>query len=70
VEEDDWKAVYTPDAAYHYWFRTGEEELYDLAADPHELQNVLAGGGSEAEAVPFREAMIRMQDCRGAECSR
>jgi N-acetylglucosamine-6-sulfatase len=70
VEEDDWKAVYTPDAAYHYWFRTGEEELYDLAADPHELQNVLAGGASEAEAVPFREAMIRMQDCRGAECGR
>jgi N-acetylglucosamine-6-sulfatase len=64
----DWKAVYTPDKAYHHWFRTGEEELYDLGADPYELDNVLAGGASEA--APFREAMIRMQDCRGAECSR
>jgi arylsulfatase A-like enzyme len=66
----DWKAVYAPDKAYHHWFRTGEEELYDLSADPYELDNLLAGGASEAEAAPFRGAMIRMQDCRGAECSR
>jgi hypothetical protein len=66
----DWKAVYTPDKAYHHWFRTGEEELYDLVHDPYELDNVLAGGASEAEAAPFREAMPRMQDCRGAECRR
>ena len=68
----DWKAAYTPDAAYHSWFRTGEEELYDLTADPYELDNLLAGGnpGAASEAAPLREAVGRMQDCRGAECSR
>lgn len=66
----DWKAVYTPDMAYHRWFRTGEEELYDLVADPYELNNVLAGGGSGALAIPFRQAMQRMQDCRGEACRR
>jgi len=69
-EYADWKAVYTPDMAYHNWFRTGEEELYDLITDPYELNNVLAGGGKDALTIPFEEAMQRMQDCQGEECRR
>lgn len=69
-EHPDWKAVYTPSMAYHYWFRTGEEELYDLGADPFELDNLLKDGGPETEAAPFREIMRQMEDCQGAECVR
>jgi arylsulfatase A-like enzyme len=65
----DWKAVYTPDMAYHYWFRSGEEELYNLGLDPYQLDNMLKDGGSEAEAIPFREVMQQMESCRGAGCS-
>jgi N-acetylglucosamine-6-sulfatase len=47
---------------------SGERELYDLAADPDQLENL---AGDEAVAQVERDLMVTLralQDCRGAEC--
>jgi arylsulfatase A-like enzyme len=51
--------------ARHPW---GEEELYDLVADPHELEN-LAGSPSETltrlrQATKARHSCVGVEQCR------
>ena len=46
------------------------EELYDLAADPHQLQNV-AGDAAHAERkAQLAAELARMRNCAGVECYR
>jgi len=37
-----WEGVRTPQWKYVHWIATGAEELYDLRADPYELENLAA----------------------------
>jgi N-acetylglucosamine-6-sulfatase len=65
-----WSAIYTEDSAYHTW-DSGDEELYDLSEDPHELDNLLAGDGGDAnaaEAARYRALVEEMSTCQANEC--
>lgn len=68
-----WAAVRTADASYIEW-EDGFREFYDLKRDPHELDNILAPGGSPTEAQKRRAAALadRLDDlgnCAGAACA-
>jgi len=68
---EDWRQVRTTTYAYHYYPRTGEEELYDLVGDRYQLQNLLYGGVSaqeEAIRASFRSFAEKMSTCSGAQC--
>jgi arylsulfatase A-like enzyme len=69
---EDWRQIRTTGYAYHYYPRTGEEVLYDLARDPYELTNLLYGGVSAEEEAfiraSYRDLSARMNVCSGAEC--
>jgi arylsulfatase A-like enzyme len=52
-----WRAVRTADQLY-VEYGTGECELYDHATDPHELRNLLAGGGEEPPDLAARLAEL------------
>ncbi len=60
--------VHTGDSAYWEW-ATGERELYDLVADPHQLDNL--AGRPEAEALEARNAALldELRDCAGPSCA-
>lgn len=71
AEMEDWRQIRTTRYAYHYYPRTGEEELYDLAKDPYELTNLLHGDvTAEEEAIraSYRDLSRRMSTCSGAQC--
>jgi N-acetylglucosamine-6-sulfatase len=68
---EDWRQIRTAQTAYHYYPRTGEEELYDLEGDPYQLENLLYRGVSDEEEIlraSYRDLSERMNDCAGAEC--
>jgi N-acetylglucosamine-6-sulfatase len=68
---EDWRQIRTAQAAYHYYPRTGEEELYDLKGDPFQLENLLHGGVSDEEEIlraRYRDLSERMNACSGGEC--
>jgi N-acetylglucosamine-6-sulfatase len=68
---EDWQQIRTAEVAYHYYPRTGEEELYDLKSDPYQLTNLLYGGVSEKEEAlraRYRDLSERMNACSGAGC--
>ncbi|WP_167305762.1 sulfatase family protein [Nocardioides euryhalodurans] len=50
-------------------YETGEEELYDTVADPHQLENLLAPGGPGGAGVraEMRVALARLAGCVGVE---
>jgi arylsulfatase A-like enzyme len=60
--------VHTGDSAYWEW-ATGERELYDLVADPHQLDNL--AGRPEAAALETRNAALlaELQACEGPPCA-
>ena len=69
-----WRSVRTPDEVYTEW-DNGEREYYDLAADPNELENGLAGweGHTPTAHATTRAAVLRpilaaLADCRGDAC--
>ncbi len=67
----NWRQIRTTEFSYHYYPRTGEEELYDLKADPYQLKNLLyVGGISDEEAAikaKYKELSERMSTCSGAD---
>jgi N-acetylglucosamine-6-sulfatase len=58
-------------ARYSYTeYETGDRELYDLQADPYQLQNVADSGGSEALVAEFDARLEALKDCAGESCRR
>jgi arylsulfatase A-like enzyme len=67
---EDWRQVRTTEFAYHYYPRTGEEELYDLKADPYQLENLLYGQISTEEKAlraKYYDLSKRMSTCSGTD---
>jgi N-acetylglucosamine-6-sulfatase len=56
---------------YHYveYPTTGERELYDLNADPHELTNIYASA-SPALLRDLKSRLEALKSCAGAKCKR
>lgn len=66
----DWRQIRTTEYAYHYYPGTEEEELYDLKADPYQLENLLHGHISAQEEdirAKYKELSERMSTCSGAD---
>jgi N-acetylglucosamine-6-sulfatase len=73
VYMEDWRQIRTTGYAYHYYPRTGEEELYDLARDPYELTNLLYDEGALSDEERdilerYRDLSQSMNTCSGAGC--
>lgn len=51
-----------------YW--NGDEELYNLARDPHQLRSLHADPGYAGTLRNLRADTDRLKDCAGAECRR
>lgn len=52
---------------YIWRFHTGEEELFDLSMDPHELKNVAKEKRYHSQLLLMRAAMVRHLSERGEE---
>jgi arylsulfatase A-like enzyme len=70
----DYLGLRTRDELYVV-YRTGERELYDYAADPYELDNLLAdwlghapSPAAEARAAVLAERMDQLHKCAEASC--
>lgn len=61
--------VATAHYRYMEWIGTGEIELYDMAVDPYQLQNV--AGQPDYANIQKRcaEALVNLQACAGATCA-
>lgn len=62
-----WCALTDGKVKYIWRFHTGEEELFDLAKDPHELRNVVAEKEYQFTLLTLREAMVEHLSERGDE---
>lgn len=62
-----WCALTDGKIKYIWFFRTGEEQLFDLVKDPHELQNLAVEQSSEQTLKTMRRAMIEHLSERGEE---
>jgi N-acetylglucosamine-6-sulfatase len=49
-------------------YNGGAEELYDLAADPHELENRTGDAEYESDLASLRSSLGRLKECSGASC--
>jgi N-acetylglucosamine-6-sulfatase len=49
-------------------YDNGLEELFDLAADPHELKNEAANAAYASELAPLRELNDALKTCSGPSC--
>ena len=56
-----WKAVYTPNKAFHFWANR-EDEFYDLRTDPYELDS------SGEPPARMRKALDQFESCSGRGC--
>ena len=63
-----WTAVRTATHVFIEYDRTGEEELYDLRADPRQLDNLLRPGSQSAQADNYRRTLDRLRTCAAASC--
>ena len=63
-----YKAVRTGGYAYHYYPETGEEELYDLGADPFQLQSLHEDPAYATVKADLRSRLEALRDCAGEAC--
>jgi N-acetylglucosamine-6-sulfatase len=66
-ESQPYYGIRTNTHKYVRW-RTGEEELYDLRRDPHELQSLAADPSAAALKRRLAARARRLSTCRGANC--
>lgn len=62
-----WCALTDGKIKYIWRFHTGEEELFDLTADPHERKNVAKEKKYKSQSAALREAMVHHLAERGDE---
>jgi arylsulfatase A-like enzyme len=62
----DWRGVRTDDYAY-VEYRTGESELYDMRADPDQLEN-LAGSADPMLLANFARLTSALASCKADRC--
>ena len=60
-----WCALTDGKIKYVWRFHTGEEELFDLEKDPHELKNVVGEKRYRARLEELRAAMVQHLSERG-----
>lgn len=63
-----YKVVRTIKYAYHYYPDTGEEELYDLEADPYQLQSLHDDPAYADVKAALRLRLESLKDCAGETC--
>jgi N-acetylglucosamine-6-sulfatase len=63
-----YKEVRTTSYAYHYYPTTGEEELYDLEADPYQLQSKHDDPTYAETKATLRSRLDTLKDCAGVTC--
>ena len=62
-----WCALTDGKIKYIWRFHTGEEELFDLTKDPHELRNVADEKKYRSQLLTMREVMVKHLSERGEE---
>jgi N-acetylglucosamine-6-sulfatase len=62
-----WAGVRTTRYAYFEYEETGEEELYDLEADPYQLKSIRKSADPELLSG-LRARLKALKDCVGADC--
>ena len=62
-----WCALTDGKLKYIWRFHTGEEELFDLSKDPHELKDVSKDKKYKSQLLRMREAMVEHLSERGEE---
>ena len=62
-----WCALTDGKLKYIWRFHTGEEELFDLSKDPHELKDVAKDKKYKTDLLRMREAMVEHLSERGEE---
>jgi N-acetylglucosamine-6-sulfatase len=67
VESTSFHAIRTERYIYAR-YRNGERELYDLARDPYELQNVVHEPAYHAVRFKLSHELGKLRDCRGHNC--
>lgn len=63
-----YKVVRTIKYAYHYYPDTAEEELYDLEADPYQLQSLHDDPAHADVKATLRSKLEALKDCAGDTC--
>jgi N-acetylglucosamine-6-sulfatase len=65
-----YRSVRTQNLKYIHWLATGEEEVYDLNADPYELTNLTRTNKAEANALlpTLRFILASELHCAGVGC--
>ena len=66
-DENYWCALTDGKVKYIWFFRTGEEQLFNLVDDPHELHDLSADPASAKLLAEMREAMVAHLQERGEE---
>lgn len=62
-----WCALTDGKMKYIWRFHTGEEELFDLSKDPHELKDVAKEKKYQSQLLSMRQAMVKHLSERGEE---
>jgi len=63
-----YKAVRTRSFAYHFYPKTGEEELYDLKADPYQLKSVHDDPAYTEVKATLQSRLYELRTCSGDSC--
>lgn len=70
VKENDWNALTDGRMKYVWWAYTGQEQLFDLRADPHELRDLAREPARAGELAEWRGRMVRHLTPRGDRFAR
>lgn len=62
-----WCALTDGKMKYIWRLHTGDEELFDLSKDPHELKNLVKEKKYQSQLLQMREAMVKHLSERGEE---
>ncbi|CAN5791764.1 sulfatase [soil metagenome] len=72
IDRPRFDSVRTADHLY-VEYATGARELYDLRKDPHQLENLLSPGATEADpetVARLERRLDELRDCSGEDCHR